>query len=213
MKGKHFLAAGVISALACLALTGCESVSDTVSDTEKITYEDEEYFLLEYNQDILYYDFYNASGQEFEVEEISPIEDSPWDIIWVEGDLYVKDADHKEAQEYYSDEANYEWYVTIEAEEGDTTYPVVLSEEDLSYIYGMDSLEKKESFYFEEFESLGTLGKRSKDQMIDARTSIVLCDGTWCWNTEIIDENREKNGDYPQYVQELPETIAEQINE
>jgi len=205
--GKYLKAAGLVCAVTVFGLIGC----DSVSDVEKITYENEEYCLLEYNQDILYYDFYNASGQEFEVEEISMIEDSTWDMIWVEGDLYVKEADYEEAQAYYSDESNYEWYVTVEDETGDTTYPIILTDEEVTYIYDMERLEKDTAIYFEEIEVFGTLGKRSKDQMIDARTSIVRCDETWYWNTETIDENKEKDGEYPEYVQELPESLTRQI--
>jgi len=205
--GKNLKAAGLVCAVTVFGLIGC----DSVSDVEKITYENEEYCLLEYNQDILYYDFYNASGQEFEVEEISMIEDSTWDMIWVEGDLYVKEADYEEAQAYYSDESNYEWYVTVEDETGDTTYPIILTDEEVTYIYDMERLEKDTAIYFEEIEVFGTLGKRSKDQMIDARTSIVRCDETWYWNTETIDENKEKDGEYPEYVQELPESLTRQI--
>lgn len=192
-------------ALMSFGLTACQS------DVEAITYENEKYVLLEYNQDILYYEFRNMNEQYFEVEEISPIEESKWDMIWVEGDLYVKEADAKAAQEYYSDESNYEWYVTVEDEAGDKTYPVVLSDDDISYLYAMESLEKEISFYYEEIEAFGTLGKRSKDQMIDARTSMVRCQGTWYWNTETIDESKEKDGEYPEFVQELPEALTKQI--
>ena len=203
--GKYLLVAGFMCALVISGLTACQS------DVETITYENEKYVLLEYNQDILYYDFRNINDQYFEVEEISPIEECKWDMIWVEGDLFVEEADYKEAQEYYSDEANYEWYVTVEDEAEDKTYTVTLSEEDISYIYDMESLEKEISFYYEEIETFGTLGKISKDQIIDARTSIVRCNGTWYWNTETIDENKEKDGEYPEFVKELPESLTKQI--
>ena len=63
------------------------------------------------------------------------------------------------------------------------------------------------------FEKFGILSKISKDGLIEGKVDLVLNEGTWYWKSEVIDEEREKDGDYPEFVVELPETLAERISD
>ena len=188
-----------------LGLTACNS------DNNTIEYESEKYVLLEYNTDIFYYDYNNSSYLEEDV--IHPVECDQWKMVIYNGDLFVEKGKHDVAQEYYADDANYDWQVTAENEDEVETYPVTLTDDEYAYIYDMENLEKEMSVFYDEIETFGSLEKVSKDGIIKAGIDLVQVDDAWYWKTELIDENKEEDDDYPEYVQELPASLVEKISD
>ena len=57
----------------------------------------------------------------------------------------------------------------------------------------------------------GSIAKISKDSVVRGTLSIAKYDGNWYWKSEVIDESREKDGTWPEYVQPLPESLNEKI--
>ena len=106
-------------------------------------------------------------------------------------------------------------FVTISGEdvEDERTYPITITEEELSYIYSMEDMEKKKSIFYDEIEIFGSLSKISKDGIIIGITETAYCDGSWYWRSEVIDESREKYGTWAEYVQKLPDSLNEKIIE
>lgn len=186
-----------------LGLTTCNS------DNNTIEYEDEKYVLLEYNTDIFYYDYNNNDYLEEDV--IHPVECDQWKMVIYNGDLFVEKDKHEEAQEYYADDKNYDWQVTVENQDEVEIYSVTLTEDEQTYIYGMENLDKEMSVFYDEIELYGSLEKISKDGIIKAVINLVQVDDTWYWKSELIDESKGEDGDYPEYVQELPETLVERM--
>jgi len=210
MEGKRriLFVLYMLSVLASL-LAGC-SQQDTVK------YEGKEYAFLEYPANVFYYDYNGNSHDNFEeVDGIYPVVSPKWDMIWNGGDLYcVKDYAHK-AHKYYADDDNYDWYIVIDSDdEGElNSYPVNMTEDELHCIYGLEDAEKSISVYWEEFEAFGSIIKISKDGMVRGTVSIAKYDGNWYWKSEIIDESREDDGTWPEYVQPLTETLDCKIKE
>ena len=75
----------------------------------------------------------------------------------------------------------------------------------------LEEMERTTSLFWEEFESQGSLIKISKDGIVRGTISIIKFDGCWYWKSEVIDESREKDGDWPEYVQPLPKTFNNKI--
>lgn len=199
----------VISGMIIL-LMGCnQQTSETIDTTQ---YEGTEYAYLEYPSNVFYYDYNGKDSDKFEeVDGIYPIESPQWNMIWNGGDLYCDKRSVEEAVSYYASDENYDWYVVIDTEDEELSYPVNVTDEELSVIYSLEEMEKDVSVFWEEFEAQGSLVKISKDGMVRGILSIAKYNGNWYWKSEIIDESREEDGTWPEYVQSLPESLNNKI--
>ena len=175
-------------------------------EASKITYKNESYVLLECNADIFRYDYNNTIAWEGDV--VYPIEHPEWKLVYVNGELLVREEDKEAAENYYSDENNYEWYFVIHEGDEDRRIPISASEADLEYIYQMDDLEKDTTLFFDDIEKFASLEKCSKDGIVSARISLAHYEGKWYWRSEVIDEKTEG---WPEYVYELPKGIVDNI--
>ena len=197
---KKRVSKGMVAAfiIACLALTGCSS--GTSSD--QLEYEGASYVPVTFNQDI----FSCGLGVEgeFETDVSYPIGDAQFDMIHNNGDLYVAEEQAGEAAQYYQDDANYDWKISVMGEEKDIVTPIEITLEERDYIYEMEGQEKDLAIYFDEIEQQATLIKTSKDGIARGSIELALYDGQWYWRTEIIDDTREKDGTWPEYVYPLP---------
>ena len=81
----------------------------------------------------------------------------------------------------------------------------------MAFFNSVENLPKEKAIFFEEIEEFATLTKTSKDGMVSGLTELAYYEGSWYWRSEIIDESREKDGTWPEYVQELPESLSEKI--
>ena len=76
---------------------------------------------------------------------------------------------------------------------------------------GTGAAEFRKFFVHEEFDTFGSLIKISKDGVVRGTLSIAEFDGDWYWKSEIIDESRENDGMWPEYIQLLPESLSKKI--
>ena len=194
-------------AIACLAMTGCGSSTSG----DQLEYEGGKYVPVAFNQDI----FSCSLGVEgeFETDVTYLIEDAQFDMIHNNGDLYVAEAQAGDAADYYQNDANYGWSVSIlaEDEEEDPVAPIQITEEELEAIYGLDGQEKDLAIYFDDIEQQATLIKTSKDGIARGSIELALYDGQWYWRSEVIDETQEKDGTWPEYVYPMPESFQDKI--
>ena len=210
----EILAGICILIISSMLLVGCNQ-QDT-GDLDTVKYEEKEYVFIEYPMNEFYYDYNGSSHDNFEeVDGIYPVDSSKWDMIWNGGDLYCAKDYAKEANRYYADDENYDCYIVIDTEdEGEeNAYLVNLTEEELDSIYDLEEKEKTTSAFWEEFEAFGSIIKISKDGMVRGTISIAKFSGNWYWKSEIIDESREEDGTWPEYIQPLPETLDSKIKE
>ena len=172
---------------------------------DTVKYKDKTYYLLEYNQDVFTYNFYY--NDYLEEELVQPIEHDKWDIVYLNGDLFLPKNEVKKATEYYSDDKNYDWFIIIEKDDTETIIPLTITEEELEYIYDLDNKERKETMVFDDIEMFADITKISKDKTIFALISLARVNHTWYWKTEIMtDDDRE-------YIIEVPETLNSKLND
>lgn len=184
----------------------------TMPQNDTVKYKGEQYTLLQYPIDIFYYDL--AEGVEgYEEDETVPLKGSWWPMVYNNGDVFCNKDDIYDANAYYNNHENYEWYAAIETEDAEETYLIEISMEDFEYVYRMEDMDKETAIFFEEIETQGSLIKTSKDGFLEGRTGLAQYEGNWYWRTEMIDESREMNGTWPEYVIPLPETVNAEINE
>lgn len=210
---KRILACAFILAVSIVLTTGCGSQTTDNADTVK--YDGKKYVSLEYPANVLYYDYNGNSHDNFEeVDGIYPIDSPNWDMIWNGGDLYCIKKHIDKANSYYADDSNYEWYALIDSDDYDNeinSYPIEVTAEETEAVYGVEEQERELAVFFEEFEKLGSVFKISKDGVVRGTISIGKYEGQWYWRSEVIDESREKDGTWPEYVQALPETLSSKI--
>ena len=204
---RSFVAAFGVMAIALLVLA--MMLMFTNSDTDTVKYEGEKYSVLGYPADIFMYDL--AEGVECEEDETVPLEGSQWRMVYNNGDVYCHIDDFNEANAYYNNHENYDWYVNIEYEDSEKMYKINPSIDDFEYIYRMEDMNKETAIFFDEIETQGSLIKVSKDGFIEGRTGLAEYGGKWYWRTETIDESREHDGDWPEYVIPLPAAVSDQI--
>ena len=195
-----------------MLLIGC--AKQNTENYNVVNFEGNEYELLDYPVNEFHYDYNGNSHDNFEEPDGRyPIASPQWGMIWNAGDLYCAADRVEESEKYYSDDYNYEWYIIIDTEDEEMSYPIDVNDDELNHIYKLEEMERKTSLFWEEFDAQGSLIKISKDGIVRGTISIVKFDGSWYWKSEVIDESREKDGDWPEYVQPLPETLDKKIKE
>ena len=174
---------------------------------DTLTYDGKTYRALQYNADIFCYDL--AYSVEYEEDETVPLESDRWELVYRDGDVFVLDSQHEEASDYYGDDKNYSWSVFIYPEDRDEySFPVTLSEADLSYVYSMEDMERDTTLAFDDIEEFATLVKTSADGLISATVSLAYSEGVWYWRSEMIDDSTDG---WPEYVFPLPDGLNAQI--
>lgn len=173
----------------------------------------QKYSLITYPEDSFVYGFNNEKNIELEVEEISPIKHDMWDILWSEGDLYCEKSQIEIANEYYNSDANYDWYFILDTEDKEIEEKIVLDESEISYMEEIDDNNINSAIFFEEMEKFGSLMRVSKDKLVQGTVTLVKHEGNWYWKSDVIDEEKETDGEYATYVKPLPESINKKIKE
>lgn len=185
-----------------------EDADEEYETPDSINFDGITYTLLKYNADIFCYDL--AEGFEYEEDTYYPLPHDKWEMVYYNGDLFVLDGILEEATSYYADDKNFVWSIEIDDPdlEEAKNYPLSLNAEEISYLYGMEDMEKDKTLHFDDIEVFGTLKKTSKDGLICATIQLAFLDGNWYWRSEIIDESEE---DFPEFVFELPKSLNKQI--
>lgn len=212
---KKILACTFILIVSSVLFTGC---GDQVTDSAyTVRYAGKKYVSLEYPVNVFYYDYNGNSHDNFlEVDGQYPIDSPNWDMIWNGGDLYCSKKHIEDANSYYADDDNYSWYVLIDSDDYDeelNSYPIEVTDSEIEAVYGVEEQKRDLAVFFDEFEKFGSLFKISKDGVVRGTISIGKYDDQWYWRSEIIDESREKDDTWPEYVQALPKSLDNKINE
>ena len=191
----------------CLTLTSCGNRSEG----GQMEYQGKAYVPVTFSQDIFSCGF-GMSG-EFETDVTYPIEGTQFDMIHNSGDLYVVEGQAGEAAAYYQDDANYDWSVSIFAEDEpeDPVYPIAITDAELTHIYELENQEKDLTLFFDDIEQQATLIKTSKDGIARGSIELALYEGQWYWRSAVIDENQEKDGTWPEYVYPMPESFQDKV--
>ena len=142
----------------------------------------------------------------WEEDEIHPVSNKKWNVVYFNGDLFILDKQVKEATKYYQDDNNYEWYFIVDEEETEKEFSIPINNEELKYIYDMDNMRKTTSLTFNDIEKMGTLKKVSKDGFISAIICLANYNDSWYYRTEIMNEKDEE------YIIVLPETLNKKID-
>lgn len=199
--------------LTLVLLAGC-GIKEQASGDE-VKYEGKEYSIIEYPANVFSYDYNGNSHYDIEeVDGIYPIDSPNWDMIWNDGKLYCDKKYAAEANEFYYDDENYVWYLLIDHDVEDNeiySVDIELTADELEYVYNIDDKEKDLAVFFDEFEKTASIFKISNDGVVRGTLSIGKYKGEWYWRSEIIDESRESDGTWPEYVQPLPESLSDKI--
>lgn len=172
---------------------------------DTVKYKGETYYLLEYNQDVFTYNFYYSGYLEEEL--VQPIEHKKWDLVYLNGDLFLPRKEVKKATNYYKDDKNYDWFITTEENDIETIVPITLTPEEIEYIYDLDNKEKKDTIVFDDIKQFADITKISKDKTIFALISLAKVNNTWYWKTETMTDDDQE------YVIKLPKSLNDKINE
>ena len=180
-----------------------QGYNDSFIDT--IKYNKKNYVLLDYNMDIFTY--YHNSNDYYEEDIIHPVEHNKWDIIYFNGDLFVLRKQIKEANKYYKDDKNYNWYVSFDCDEEDIKKSISISESELSYLYNMETVKRDITVTFDEINSFASILKISKDNLIQGIITLARINDTWYYKTEVMtDDDRE-------YVIKITDSLNDKIND
>ena len=133
--------------------------------------------------------------------------------------IYCPQDELEKVKAYYQNDDNYEWYLeTSYYDENKEPYyfseekKVSLTKEELSVINELKVTEADTSLaYVEDAEEYHLL-KRSKDGIMEGRTTLAYDQGIWYWNTDVADEEADETETWYNYVCELPETVTEKLN-
>lgn len=201
-KRKLFIIIAAATAMIlCCILIAVTKNENHYRDT--VTYDGKTYELLEYNADILTYSY--NSNDYFEIDEIHPISSEKHDAVYFNGDIFIEESQVEKAIRYYSDDNNYDWFAVIETDVGEIKKPLPVTQEELEYLYGMENMKRQKTIVFDDIKHFASIVKESKDGFVFALTTIVHCDNSWYWKTEVMsDDDRE-------YVIPLPKSLCEKL--
>ncbi len=186
-----------------LVIAGCRG--------DYLEYQGKRYVPVTFSQDLFTCGF-GMSG-DFEVDETYPVECEQFNMIQNNGDLYVVKSQSDQATDYYQDDANYSWSVSIfvEDEEKDPIGPIEIIAEELDYIYQLENQEKNLTIFFDEIQQQATLIKTSKDGVARGSMELALYEDQWYWRSGIIDDTQEKDNSWPEYVYPMPDSFQDKI--
>ena len=210
LKKKKALA--IFAFLLFLAACGTSGFLNAKWHQDHLLYKGDVYEPLTFNQDIFYYDFCGTDTY-IEEDENFPIEGGAYKLVYRDGDVYCVQNQVKDANVFYADDSNYHWQLIVWNEKIDEekTLEVTLSQDELDYLSSIEKQDKDLALFFDEIELQGTLKKTSSDGIIIGITDLAYYEGQWYWRSEIIDENQEKDGTWPEYVYPMPESFQKKV--
>lgn len=173
---------------------------------DTVSYKGKTYVTLQYNMDIFTY--YFNSNEYYDEETVQPVPHDKWDVVYFFGDLYVHEKQAREAEKYYANDDNYEWFVVFDEDDTVRKVPLPISEEELEYLYNIEAMPRSETMTFDEIKQFADIVKISDDGLVYAITTLAQYKDAWYWKTEIIDDTRDDNAEY---VIKLPDSLCEKI--
>jgi len=191
----------IISMISLCALFLSNKGNNAFKDTVK--YKGKTYTLLEYNMDVFTYN-YNRNDY-LEEDIIHPINNDKWDIVYFNGDLFVLDSEVEEANNYYSNDKNYDWFIVYKKNEEEVKIPISINKNELNYIYNIESVERRQTTKFDDIKQFIDIVKVSKDNFIYALINLVYYEDSLYWKSEIMNDNDEE------YIIEMPKSLNNKI--
>lgn len=170
---------------------------------DTIKYNGINYILLEYNFDIFTYN-YNGNIY-YEEDTIHPVFHKEYDVVYFNGDLFIKSNQIKKATKYYQQDKNYDWYIVFDNGEDEIKKSININDKELSSLYKIEEQEKKYTIVFNDIEMFADLLKVSKDGLVQGVTTLAKVKGNWYYKTEIMTDNDRE------YVLNIPKTLNEKI--
>ena len=201
---KHFLILLIIS---ISFISVIFIITRNNNNIDNIKYEGKKYTLLKYNNSIFTYYHTNYQNNYYEEDMIHKVPHDKWDIIYFNGDLYILNKQVKEANKYYADDQNYDWYVDFDYEDEIIREKIKLTKNEISNLYNLESANRDKTIIFDDIEMFADILKISKDKMVQALIVVAKVDNDWYYKTEIMtDEDRE-------YVVKITDSINQKIKE
>ena len=176
-------------------------------DNETIIYKNKTYKLLEYNSDVFTYNFNNSKNRYLEVDVIHPIKHDKFDIVYFNGDLFVLDKQVDSAIKYYSNDKNYNWYVVFDIDDEIIRKDILLSKEDIKYLYKLEDAKKSKTIVFDDINMFCDIVKISKDGIVQGLIVLAKVDDNWYYKTEVMTDDDQE------YVIKLSNSLSEKIND
>ena len=176
-------------------------------DNETIIYKNKTYKLLEYNSDVFTYNFNNSKNRYLEVDVIHPIKHDKFDIVYFKGDLFVLDKQVDSVIKYYSNDDNYNWYVDFDIDDEIIRKDILLSKEDIKYLYNLEDAKKSKTIVFDDIDMFCDIVKISKDGLVQGLIYLAKVDDNWYYKTEVMTDDDQE------YVIKLSNSLSEKIND
>lgn len=170
---------------------------------DTVKYNGNSYILLEYNTDIFTYN-YNGNIY-YEEDTIHPVSHKEYNVVYFNGDLFIKNDQVKKATKYYQQDKNYDWYIVFDNGENEIKKSINISDKELSSLYKIEEQEKKYTIVFDDIEMFADILKVSKDGLVQGVTTLAKVKGNWYYKTEIMTDNDRE------YVLDIPKTLNEKI--
>lgn len=177
-----------------------------IKHVDTITYKGNTYVYLEYSSDIFTYNF--NSNSYYEEDLIHPVSHEKWDMLYFNGDLFIRDKEAQRAIKYYQNDKNYEWYISFDVEEDEIKESISLSNKEIKFIYNMEYMKKDEMIPFDKIEKFASIIKRSKDDTVFGLVSLAYYNNNWYYKTEVMDDDKENY----EYVIKLPKSLNDKIS-
>lgn len=175
------------------------------NDTDTIKYDGKNYVLLEYNMDVFTYN--HNSNSYYEEDIIHPISHNKWDVVYFNGDLFVLKNEISDAEKYYANDKNYDWYIVFDNEDEMIKKSVSISEKERSDLYNLETAKKSRTITFNDIDMFADILKVSKDGLVQAVIVLAQVDNDWYYKTEIItDDDKE-------YVVKISDSLNNKIND
>ena len=191
MKNNVMLyVAGVVSILLVIFNIMILLIGNDRGYKEILSYNGNDYVLLEFNESIFTY-YYN--GNEYlEVEEIYELKHDKWKVIYQEGDLLFLDKDIKSATKYYTDDNNYDWFISFDSGDVVLKKSISISKDELEFLYSLDKADMEKTIKFDDIELFTDILKISKDGFVQGVITLALVEDDWYYKTEVMtDDDRE----------------------
>jgi len=224
MKKRIKIDVSIGMMLMVFVFTACVANSDTFQweGGDAFSIEGEKYAAVELEQDLFFYDAtlrenedgsgWNIVSEDEDGEHMYAAKSGTGEPLYYNGTFYCREGMEEEIITYYADDENYNWYVEFDLDDGTVRQSEInVTPKELTSLYTLEKREKQQSIFFEGIEAMASLIKVSKDQLVEGRTSLLYTDGHWYWRTETIDESREQDGQWAEYIQPLPESLSEKI--
>lgn len=155
--------------------------------SDVIHYNKKSYVLLDYRTDLFtYYPYLNCQCVE---NELHPINHDIFDFIDNEGDVYVSKKQYKKAINYYHNDQNYDWFIV---DEDGLKQKISLTDEELTYIYNLNSMQSTKTMTFDDIQQFIDLVKISKDNFLKGTINFVYDGQAFYYKTEIMNDNDEE---------------------